>query len=468
MTQCTETSLGFGVVGSREVVGRFDGGTITSDGGGLLLRQVDRRLGLMSRLAACFVDRRDPERTEHSVEQMVAQRVYGLALGYEDLNDHDRLRADPLLAVLAGSEDPGGSERRNERDRGKALAGKSTLNRLELSVETGDEDRYKKIAYKAEAIDRLLVDVFLEAHETAPEQIVIDLDATDLPVYGHQEKRFFHGFYNSYCYLPLYIVSGEHLLGVRLRESSIDASSGALTEIERIVTQIRERWPRVRIILRADSGFCRDTLMSWCEGDEASGKRADFVFGFARNERLRQLIEPQMQQAAALHAETGKAARVFADFTYQTRDSWSQSRRVVAKAEQIEGKENPRYIVTSLSEAEWEAQQLYEQLYCARGDMENRIKEQLSLFADRVSTATMRANQLRLYLSAAAYVLMHGLRRLGLAGTELERAQCTTIRTRLLKIGAQVRITVRKVWIALASSYPGTELFSRIYSQLRC
>jgi hypothetical protein len=312
------------------------------------------------------------------------------------------------------------------------------------------------------------VDVFLEAHDTAPEQIVIDLDATDLPVYGHQEKRFFHGFYNSYCYLPLYIVCGEHLLGVRLRQSNIDASAGALTEIERIVTQIRERWPQVRIILRADSGFCRDELMSWCEGEESGGNRADFVFGFARNDRLRQIIEPQMQQAAALHRETRQAARVFADFTYQTRDSWSRARRVIAKAEQIEGKENPRYVVTSLSEAGWEAQPLYEQLYCGRGDMENRIKEQLSLFADRVSTATMRANQLRLYLSAAAYVLMHGLRRLGLAGTELARAQCTTIRTRLLKIGAQVRITVRKVWIALASGYPGTELFSRIYSQLRC
>jgi Transposase DDE domain group 1 len=467
MTQCTGTSLAFGVLGSREVVGRFDGGTITSDGGGLLLREVNRRLGLLNRLAACFVDGRDAERTEHSVEQLLAQRIYGLALGYEDLNDHDRLRADPLLAVLAGSEDPGGSERRNERDRGKALAGKSTLNRLELSVENG-EDRYKKVAYKPEAIDRLLVDVFLEAHETAPEQIIIDLDATDLPVYGHQEKRFFHGFYNSYCYLPLYIVSGEHLLGVRLRASNIDASAGALTEIERIVKQIRERWPQVRIILRADSGFCRDALMSWCEGDESSGKRADFVFGFARNERLRQIIEPQMQQAAELYRQTGKAARVFAAFTYQTRDSWSQSRRVVAKAEQIEGKENPRYIVTSLTEAEWDAQQLYEELYCARGDMENRIKEQLSLFADRVSAATMRANQLRLYLAAAAYVLMHGLRRLGLAGTELARAQCATIRNRLLKIGAQVRITVRKVWIALASSYPGVELFIRIHRQLRC
>jgi hypothetical protein len=450
------------------VVARFDGGTITSDGGGLLLREVDRRVGLLQRLSKCFVDRRDPERIEHSVEQLLGQRVYGLALGYEDLNDHDRLRADPLLAVLAGSEDPGGRERRNERDRGKALAGKSTLNRLELSLEDDEQSRYKKIAYNAEAIDRLLVDIFLEAHETAPEQIVIDPDATDLPVYGHQEKRFFHGFYNSYCYLPLYIVAGEHLLGVRLRASNIDASAGVLSEMQRIVEQVRERWPQVRIILRADSGFCRDAVMSWCEGDETSGQRADYVFGFARNERLRQIIDAQIQQAAALQRETGKAARVFADFTYQTHDSWSRPRRIVAKAEQIEGKENPRYIVTSLSQTEWPARQLYEQLYCARGDMENRIKEQLSLFADRVSAATMRANQLRLYLSAAAYLLLHGLRRLGLAGTELARAQCSTIRNKLLKIGAQVRITVRKVWIALASGYPHLELFSTIHRQLRC
>jgi hypothetical protein len=258
------------------------------------------------------------------------------------------------------------------------------------------------------------------------------------------------------------------LLGVRLRASNLDASAGTLTEIERIVTQIRECWPQTRIILRADSGFCRDELMSWCEGDENPGKPADYVFGFARNERLRKLIEAQMEQAAKLHRETGRAARVFTEFSYETRDSWSRARRVVAKAEQIEGKENPRYVVTSLRSEEWPAQQLYEELYCARGDMENRIKEQFSLFADRVSAATLRANQLRLYLSAAAYLLMHALRRLGLSGTELARAQCETIRNRLLKVGAQVRITVRKVWIAMASGYPYIELFSTVHRQLRC
>jgi hypothetical protein len=468
LTQCNQDSFEFHGLSSRAVVARFDGGTITSDAGGLLLRQVDRRIRLLKRLSECFVDRRNPERIEHSTEQLLAQRIYGLALGYEDLNDHDQLRADPLLAVLAGSDDPSGSERRQPRDRGKALAGKSTLNRLELTPEAEPADRYKKIAYNAEAIDRLLVRVFLEAHEIAPEQIVIDVDATDLPIYGHQEKRFFHGFYNHYCYLPLYIVCGEHLLGVRLRASSLDASAGALTEIERIVTQIRECWPQTRIILRADSGFCRDELMSWCEGDENSGKPADYVFGFARNERLRKLIEAQMEQAAKLHRETGRAARVFTEFSYETRDSWSRARRVVAKAEQIEGKENPRYVVTSLRSEEWPAQQLYEELYCARGDMENRIKEQFSLFADRVSAATLRANQLRLYLSAAAYLLMHALRRLGLSGTELARAQCETIRNRLLKVGAQVRITVRKVWIAMASGYPYIELFSTVHRQLRC
>ena len=359
---------------------------------------------------------------KHTVGEMLAQRVYGLALGYEDLNDHDRLREDPLLAIVAG-----------DSDGEQPLAGKSTLNRLELSAETGGSDRYKKVHYRAAAIDELLVRVFLEAHAAAPEEIVIDLDATDLAVHGHQEQRFFHGFYNHYCYLPLYIVCGEHLLGVRLRPANIDASAGSLEEIERIVRQIREAWPQVRIILRADSGFCRESLMSWCEANQVH-----YAIGFARNERLRRIIDPQMQQAAALHRETGEPARLFTEFAYQTDKSWNQARRVVAKAEQIEGKENPRYVVTSLDAESWPAQRLYEKLYCARGDMENRIKEQYSLFAGRVSTATLRANQLRLYLSAAAYLLISAFRRLALDGTHWARAQCETIRSHLLRIGARV------------------------------
>jgi Transposase DDE domain group 1 len=452
ITECSQESFEFSGLFSRAVVGRFDGGKITSDGGSLLLREVDVRIRLLQRLAECFRDGRDPGRVRHGVDQMLAQRVYGLALGYEDLNDHEQLREDPLMAVLAGS-----------TDMDQPLAGKSTLNRLELGADPKVEDRYKKVHYDAEALDRLLVNIFLEAHAEPPEEIVIDLDATDLPVHGHQEQRFFHGFYNHYCYLPLYIMSGDHLLGVRLRAANIDASAGSLEEIERIVQQIRQAWPEVKILLRADSGFCRETLMSWCESHAV-----EYVFGFARNVRLRRIIEPAMQQAATFHRETGQPARVFTEFFYETNDSWSQLRRVVAKAEQIEGKENPRYVVTSLAAAHWSAQALYENLYCARGDLENRIKEQYSLFAGRVSAATMRANQLRLYLSAAAYLLLSAFRRLALSGTEWARAQCETIRSQLLRIGAQIRITVRRVWVSMASSYPHAKFFAHAYSQLRC
>jgi Transposase DDE domain group 1 len=451
LTECTQSSFEFSGAWSRSVTARFDGGKITSHAGGLLLREVDRRIGLLNGLSKCFVDGRSQSRVRHSVVEMLAQRVYGLALGYEDLNDHEQLREDPLLMLLAGS-----------TDADSPLAGKSTLNRLELAGEADERDRYKKVHYDAEAIDEVLVDVFLQAHAEPPPEIVIDLDTTDLPLHGHQEQRFFHGFYYHYCYLPLYIVCGEHLLGVRLRPANIDASAGALEEVERIIKQIHDNWPQVNIILRADSGFCREALMSWCEAHQV-----DYVFGFARNERLRHIIEPQMQQAATLYRETGQAARVFTEFAYQTNTSWSRPRRVIAKAEQIEGKENPRYLVTSLETENWPARKLYEELYCARGDMENRIKEQYSLFAGRVSAATMRANQLRLYLSAAAYILLSAFRRLALSGTAWARAQCETIRLQLLRIGAQVRITVRKVWISIASSYPHWRIFSQAYEQLR-
>ena len=451
MTECTQSSFEFQAHFSRQVVGRFDGGTMTSDAGAVLLRETDRRLNLLPRLAACFEDWRQPWLVSHTVPEMVAQRVYALALGYEDLSDHDQLREDPLLAVLSGK----------QRIGEEPLAGKSTLNRLELGGEA--PSRYKKIHYRQEAIDELLTQVFLEAHAEAPEQIILDLDTTDLPLHGHQEGRFFHGYYDSYCYLPLYIFAGEHLLCARLRTADQDAAAGSKDEVERIVRQIRAVWPTVRIIVRADSGFCREELMKWCEDHGVS-----YVVGFARNERLRRIIEPQAQQAARLQAQTGTPARVFTEFSYQTTTgSWSRSRRVVAKAEQLEGKENPRFVVTNLSAEEWPAQRLYEDLYCERGEMENRIKEQLSLFAGRVSAETMRANQLRMYFAAMAYVLTYGLRRLGLKGTELERAQATTIRLRLLKIGAQIRITVRRVWLSMASSYPLQRLFGQVYQNLR-
>jgi DDE family transposase len=450
MTECNQGSFEFEGHFSRQITGRFDGGQQTSDGGGLLLRETDRRLNLLSRFAACFTDGRDAERIDHTVREMTAQRVYATALGYEDLNDHEQLRHDPMLAILVGRKGPE-----------DALAGKSTLNRLELS--TKKPDRYKKIACNEEAIDRLMVDIFLESYAEAPIQIVLDADSTDFAIHGRQEGRFFHGFYDQYCYLPLYIFCDNHLLCARLRQSNIDGSAGCLEEIQRIVAQIRQHWgPGVRIILRADSGFCRDALMSWCEVNAVN-----FVFGLARNSRLETLLAPQLQQAAADFARTKQRARIFTEFQYATNDSWSRSRRVIGKAEHIEDKSNPRFVVTSLSAEEWAPQQLYEDFYCARGDMENRIKEQLSLFADRVSAETIRANQLRIYFSAMAYILVEGLRRLALTGTEMARAQVQTIRLRLLKIGARLRITVRRIWISMPSSFPLQQLFQRALAALR-
>jgi hypothetical protein len=454
MTECIQSSFGFEACGPRQIVARFDGGTISSDGGALLLRQTDKRLNLLSRLAECFLDGRNQEQVEHSILEMLSQRVYGLALGYEDLNDHEQLRKDPVFGVLAGRE-----------ELHQPLAGKSTLNRMELGA--GVKDRYQKITFWKAGIDELLVTLFLETHLQAPAEIVLDVDTTDLPLHGQQEGRFFHGYYDEYCYLPLYIFCGEHVLCARLRESNHDACFGSLAEIQRIVAQIRAAWPEVKIIVRGDSGFCRDELMSWCED-----KGVEFVFGMARNQRLRKIIGAQMQEATQQWNKTGQPARLFTEFEYETRKrkkrGWKRARRVVAKAEHIEGKENPRFVVTSLSGERLAAQALYEELYCARGDMENRIKEQFSLFADRVSAETMRANQLRLYLSTMAYVLVSGLRRLGLKATELAQAQVSTIRTKLLKIGAQIRVTVRKVWISMASSYPWQSLYQQVWSNLRC
>ncbi len=454
MTECNQSSFGFEACGKKDIVARFDGGTISSDGGALLLRQTDQRLNLLPRLAECFLDGRNQNQVEHTIQEMLAQRIYGLALGYEDLNDHEQLRTDPVFGILAG---------REELD--TPLAGKSTLNRFEMGA--GTKDRYKKITFWKDSVDELLVSLFLESYSTAPAEIVLDVDTTDLPLHGKQEGRFFHGYYDSYCYLPLYVFCGEHVVCARLREANHDASYGCLTEIKRIVTQIRAAWPEVKIVLRGDSGFCRNELMSWCE---ANG--VDFVFGLARNQRLRKTIGAQMHQATEEWKRTEKPARVFTEFAYSTKKTskggWDRERRVVAKAEHIDGKENPRFVVTSLTSDEYEGRKLYEEVYCARGDRENRIKEQFSLFADRVSAETMRANQMRLYLSAMAYVLVSGLRRLGLKATELAEAQVATIRAKLLKIGARIRVTVRKVWVSMASSYPWQNLYRQVWANLRC
>jgi hypothetical protein len=450
--ECKQFDLKFHPLKRREIRARFDGGAITSDGGGLLLREVEKRIGILRQFVACFTDYRKPDLIEHPVEALVAQRVYGLALGYEDLNDHEELRNDPMLAVLVEKADPGR----------EALAGKSTLNRLELTPETASEkERYKKIVLDHGAVDRLLVDVFLQAQQEAPKEIILDLDATDDPLHGKQEGRFFHGYYGHYCYLPLYIFCGEFLLCARLRSSDIDASAGSVDELRCIVEQIRSAWPLVRIVVRGDSGFCREELMAWCEAN-----RVDYLLGLAKNERLKVEIKKQLEEAKAQYQETGRAARLFKEFLYQTRKSWSCARRVVAKAEHLEKGENPRFVVTSLRGEEWSARALYEERYCARGDMENRIKEQLMLFSDRTSTHYLRSNQLRLYFSSIAYVLLQMLRRLGLEGTELAKAQCSTIRLKLLKVGALIRITVRKVWISLAGGYPNVTLFQQVLKNL--
>ena len=440
-TECSAERSMFGRVEGRSVVAEFDGGALTSDAGGLLLGAADQRLGLVRRIARCFRDARDPRLVEHSVATLIGQRVFGIALGYEDLNDHDELRHDPLMAVLAGKLEA-------RREDCAPVAGKSTLNRLELSRET--PTKYCKIAHEPAAIEALFVDLLLEAHDRPPQQIILDLDATDDPLHGDQEGRFFHGYYDCYCYLPLYVFCGRHLLAAKLRPSNIDASAGSVEEVARIVAQIRRRWPRTRILLRADSGFAREALMAWCEMNQV-----DFVFGLARNARLVEEISVELLQAEAEASATGKPARRFKDFRYATLDSWSRRRRVVAKAEWTNGEANPRFIVTSLNKAETSARFLYEKVYCARGEMENRIKEcQGDLFADRTSTATLCANQLRLWLASFAYALLCAVRRIGLAHTQFAEATCDTIRLKLLKLAGLVRVSARRIKFALASASP--------------
>jgi hypothetical protein len=452
-TECNPDQFGFARVERRSVVASFDGGAITSDAGGLLLGATDRAIRLVDRFAACFQDSRSARLIEHEVRTLVGQRVFGLALGYEDLNDHDTLRHDPIMAALAGKL----SARRSDC---APLAGKSTLNRLELS--RVEPTRYHKVSHDTAAIERLFVDLFLEAHGKAPKQIILDLDATDDPLHGHQEGRFFHGYYDGYCYLPLYVFCGRHLLVSKLRRSNIDAASGSVTEIARLVVQIRRQWPRTRILLRADSGFCREEIMVWCEAN-----KVDYLFGLARNARLVGEIAAELATAEAEATRTGKPARRFKDFTWSTRNSWSRSRRVVGKAEWTGGESNPRFVVTSLPRKEAEARHLYEKIYCARGEMENRIKEcQLDLFADRTSTNTMRANQLRLWFASMAYALVTALRRIGLKHTQFANATCGTIRLKLLKIGALVTISVRRIKVAMASACPYAHEFGLAHAYL--
>jgi hypothetical protein len=457
-THCTQDSFDFGRVEGRAVVADFSGGTITSNGGALLLAQTDRGVGIIDSFTACFGDGRNQGLIEHTVRTLVGQRIVGIALGHEDLVDHDDLRHDPVLAAMLGKLTP----RRKEC---APLAGKSTLSRLEHAPEEGPVSaprRYHKISHDGDAIERTFVDIALHSRSQPPPVMVIDLDATDSALHGHQEGRFFHGYYDCYCYLPLFVFWDRHLLSARLRPANIDAAAGSVEEVARIVAQVRARWSRTTIIVRADSGFCRDDLMSWCEANDVH-----FVLGLARNPRLVAEIAGELAEAEAAHRATGRPARVFKDLAWSTLDSWSRKRRVVAKAEWTRGEANPRFIVASLPADVIDGARLYEKVYCQRGEMENRIKEcQLDLLADTMPAATMRANQLRLWFAAMAYVLVCALRRIALAGTELARATCGTIRLKLLKIGAQVTVSVRRVHIAMTSACPARAIFAHARARL--
>ena len=463
-TDCNVETLHFTGLGRRKVVAKFDGGRMSSDAGALLLREVNERCDLMGRFAECFTDYRDPDKVEHPLERLLAQRIFGLCLGYEDLNDHDRLRDDSALALAVGCTDIAGEARVRERDKGHPLAGANTLNRLELGVEeTAASDRYKRVVADFDKIDALLVELFMESYQEPPERIILDLDATDDTIHGQQENRFFHGYYGKYCFLPLYIICGNHVLLSRLRPSNIDASKGATQELARVVAQIRTRWPEVQVWIRADSGFCREKIMAWCEANEVS-----YILGLARNKRLQAMIESEMEQSRKTCKASGEASRRFCCFSYQTVKSWSRARRTVAKAEYLPGLRGytARFVVTNLGQ-QYSDRHLYEDLYCARGDMENRIKEQqLSLFADRTSTSKMQSNQLRVYFSAIAHALMTRVKKWGLRGTELASAQCSTIRTRLFKTAVVVYASVRRFKLSLSSAYPWQELFARVLANL--
>jgi len=446
----------------RRVEASFEGGEITSDAGGLLVGQLSERLGILERFSECFEDFRDGTRIEHSVFELIKQRVCGIVLGYGDINDHEQLRRDIGFAAIVGRSDVTGENRKRKRDKGIPLASDSTLHRLELSGADADEaERYKKIRHHRGKVEQFLVDEFVRLHKKAPRQIILDLDATHSPVHGHQENRFFHGFYDCYCYLPLYIFSGEYPLCAKLRPSNIDASAGSVRELEYIVRQIREKWSKVRIIIRADSGFAREEIMAWCEEHGV-----DYILGLSKNDRLKAMITDELQEALTQCEQTGKPARVFAELRYSTLESWSKERRVVAKAEHLPQGSNPRFVVTSIPEKSRKAKKLYEKLYCARGDMENRIKEQLPLFSERLSTENLRSNQLRLWFSTVAYLLFVALRKITLKGTELAKAQVETIRNKLFKIGALVQVSVRRVHFLLASGYPYRHIFDHVYRRI--
>jgi len=438
----------------------FSGGFVSSDGGVLLLRQAGRSIGLTRGLATCFVDWRDSRFVEHQVQELVAQRVYGLALGYEDLNDHADLRRDPLLAVAAGKLDPLGI-RRDEDNRGKALAAPATLQRLESAVDHPGS-RYHKLCPVIGQMREYLLKSAVRTLSKKARKVIVDFDATDARLHGHQEGRFFHGYFGDYCYLPLLVYIGSMPVWAQLRMADRDAAEGTVGALEPIVAAIRQRCPKAQIILRGDSGFCREESMRWCEEHDVG-----YCLGLARNERLAARLRPTMDQARGRAALCGGHTREFTEFEYKTLDSWSRARRVIGKAEILGDKDNPRFVVTHLSLAAYPPQRLYEELYCARGDMENAIKEnQLDLFGERLSCAGFAANQVRLLFSTFAHLLIERFRAIGLKGTELAQATAATIRQKLFKIAALVEISVRRVRVRLASACPRKQLFAAVHSQL--
>jgi hypothetical protein len=464
MTDCKQEQLILPEINIRPIVADFGAGHITSDGGSVLLGQLETRFGYLSRFEKCFKDYRDPVFIEHALSELLRQRIFGIALGYEDLNDHDLLRKDPLLAAVCGKKDVLGENRKREEDRGNALAGKSTLNRMELTkADASRDERYKKIAGDETAIENYFIEEWVNSLPENSREVILDPDATDDIIHGNQEGRFFHGYYGNYCYLPLYIFCGNWPIVAKLRTSDIDGSAGTLEEIQKIIQRLRMRFPDIRIIIRADSGFCRDALLSWCEQNQVY-----YVIGLARNSILETNLSHAMGEARKLsEANEGKPARVFTEFQYAAKTWENGLRRVIGKAEWTQGEANPRFIITNLPEDKYPGQSLYEKMYCARGNMENRIKEQqLDLFADRTSTAFMRSNQLRLWFSTLAYLLMNKLREAALTGTEMARSTCGTIRLRLFKIGALVTVSCRRIALSMSSAFPLQQIFKTIMNKL--
>ena len=456
---------------NRKIVADFSGGTITSDAGGMLLREVDDRLKIAEQISEAFTDNRDQRFVEHSLESMLKQIIYGLCLGYEDLNDHYNLRKDPAFAAMLGHDDPAGSSRKKKSDIGAALASPHTLGRLELgNRELEKPSRYQKITCDFDKIERTITDISLDLleREGVPNRLIIDVDSTDDIVHGKQEGGKFHAYYDNTCYTPLYFFINDHLIVSELRTIKPEPACGVIAHLERIVPILKKKFPGTEILLRGDSGFCRREIMEWCEAEK---NRIYYLLGLAKNNILNGIISREMAVAKGLHAyeESEEPGRVFTEFYYTTKSgSWDgKRRRIIAKAEYLDKGPNPRFVVTNYPDTKYEAKELYEITYCGRGEMENRIKEQqLCLFADRTSSHFMKANNLRLWFSSIGYVLMDAIRTLGLKGTEMSQSLCSTIRLKLFKIGAIVRVSVRRVHLAMSSAYPYPTLYNKVQQNL--